>query len=273
MIKQRTNPTSWLSIEGVDLSVNEFPDGSFRFSLGVFSEQELFNVTLKTTLPEALHAAHQVCCVIADTYPKSKINLIIQTLPDQRADRVEDFGMAIPILTTSVFLSMMPVDQIEVFDVHSTSGLLLLNDCLQRMGIKLKVNSPKSSFLAVVKDKPGAVVAVDKGAVGRAESVAYDFNAAVIYMDKARDVNGSIIGHEIYEVSKAATPLDNIWIVDDLCDGGATFISAAKAVKKRYPQNSINLYVTHGLFSKGKKELYKYFDNITAFFDYSKEQN
>ncbi len=39
-------------------------------------------------------------------------------------------------------------------------------------------------------------------------------------------------------------------IVDDICDGGTTFIMAANELKKYNPKD-INLYVTHGIFSKG----------------------
>ncbi len=40
-------------------------------------------------------------------------------------------------------------------------------------------------------------------------------------------------------------------IVDDLCDGGATFIQIAGALRDRKPDLRIILAVTHGIFSKG----------------------
>jgi len=272
MIKQRTNPLHWLSIEGINLSVDEFPDGSFRFSLGVFDEQELYNVVLKTTIPEALHATHQVCSAIVGTYPQCKINLVVQTLPDQRADRSEDFGMAIPALTTCVFLSVMPVDQVEVYDVHSTAVLALLKDCLQQMNVGLRVNTSKDCFLASVNEVPDVIVAVDKGAVERAEGLAKHLSAKVVYLDKVRNKKGKVVGHEIVGMSHGIHPADVFWIVDDLCDGGATFLSAAHEIREAFELSTINLYVTHGLFSKGKEELRKYFDKIVAYFDYSEEQ-
>jgi ribose-phosphate pyrophosphokinase len=41
-----------------------------------------------------------------------------------------------------------------------------------------------------------------------------------------------------------------VTIVDDICDGGATFIGVAKELQKFGPKE-INLVVTHGIFSKG----------------------
>jgi ribose-phosphate pyrophosphokinase len=111
-------------------------------------------------------------------------------------------------------------------------------------------------------------VAVDKGAITRAGLAAEAFNCDIIYADKNR-VDGTIIGHKIKSTSKTPEPSDNIWVIDDLCDGGATFISIAKLLRENYEFNQLNLYVTHGLFSKGKEELFKYYDNILSRFDYS----
>lgn len=51
-------------------------------------------------------------------------------------------------------------------------------------------------------------------------------------------------------------------IVDDICDGGATFIEIAKKIKSSDPVARIYLIVTHGIFSKGVEELRKYFEKI-----------
>jgi ribose-phosphate pyrophosphokinase len=40
-------------------------------------------------------------------------------------------------------------------------------------------------------------------------------------------------------------------IVDDICDGGATFIGIADAIHEKDPDADVRLYVTHGIFSKG----------------------
>lgn len=55
-------------------------------------------------------------------------------------------------------------------------------------------------------------------------------------------------------------------IIDDICDGGATFINIASKIKEYYKgfkyEPKIYLIVTHGIFSKGFKELSEYFDGI-----------
>lgn len=44
-------------------------------------------------------------------------------------------------------------------------------------------------------------------------------------------------------------------IIDDICDGGATFIDLARQLSKCDPK-SITLFVTHGIFRNGTNDLY-----------------
>lgn len=48
---------------------------------------------------------------------------------------------------------------------------------------------------------------------------------------------------------------DKLLIVDDICDGGATFIALVRSIKRIVPYLEINLFVTHGIFSRGKQIL------------------
>jgi len=76
-------------------------------------------------------------------------------------------------------------------------------------------------------------------------------NLITVVADKKRDcLTGDIIEHSIRgEVEK------NILIRDDICDGGKTFISVAKLLQDK-GAIEINLYVTHGIFSKGLQVLH-----------------
>ena len=51
-------------------------------------------------------------------------------------------------------------------------------------------------------------------------------------------------------------------IIDDICDGGRTFIGIAEAIKEQVQNPEIYLLVTHGIFSAGYNQLMNYFDKI-----------
>lgn len=80
--------------------------------------------------------------------------------------------------------------------------------------------------------------------------LAFDF-------EKARDqATGRLTSHQL--VKDVALPPGRYLMIDDLCDGGATFISIADQIKaKAKGTYSIALAVTHGLFNKGKELLEK----------------
>lgn len=96
-----------------------------------------------------------------------------------------------------------------------------------------------------------------------AEQIGY--NGDIITCSKDRDKDGKL--------TKCVVPLNDreshdFIIIDDICDGGATFINIAKEIKKQYEgletisPIKIYLIVTHGIFSKSFSELSKYFDGI-----------
>jgi ribose-phosphate pyrophosphokinase len=51
-------------------------------------------------------------------------------------------------------------------------------------------------------------------------------------------------------------------IIDDICDGGRTFVELAKAIKDGRPTAKVYLVVTHGIFSAGFYELNELFEGI-----------
>lgn len=279
-MKQRSNPLSWITVDDAELSVDEFPDGSFRFTvdyLGVYSSKvaPTFFVTLKSTLPEAIVAAYQVCYALVNNYPTCFVDLCVQTMPDQRADRVEMLGMSNPAAVSAILLGNIPAHRLTVHDLHSNVTRTALEYICNKDGKELKVYEPLDCFTAVLEDdnidpnmRIQHVVAVDKGARHRAETIAKRFGAQVIYADKKR-VNGKVVGHVLEGTpDRPIYAGDQIWVVDDLCDGGATFISIAKLLRNCFTFGDLHLYVTHGLFSKGKEELFQHYTTILALFDY-----
>ena len=123
------------------------------------------------------------------------------------------------------------------------------------------------------------LVSPDAGATKKiyklAEKIGYEGD--IITCSKDRDENGKL--------TKTIVPLElgkyinkDFIIIDDICDGGATFINIAKEIKNQISRitnlnnpilGKIYLIVTHGIFSKGPDELSKYFENIYCTNSYS----
>ena len=63
------------------------------------------------------------------------------------------------------------------------------------------------------------------------------------------------------KISKEMEAFNKCLIIDDICDGGGTFIGLAKELKQK---NAGDLYlaVSHGIFSKGLEALNTYFTKL-----------
>jgi ribose-phosphate pyrophosphokinase len=102
----------------------------------------------------------------------------------------------------------------------------------------------------------GGVIAPDKGAHDRAEQMADALGLDVTYGSKVRDVaTGRLSDFEI-----TVEPGKHYLVVDDICDGGGTFIGLGEKIREQGA--FADLYVTHGIFSKGTTELKKIYKNI-----------
>lgn len=77
-------------------------------------------------------------------------------------------------------------------------------------------------------------------------------------------------GHPTVKVDKKSSrrllESKNVLLIDDICDGGATFIGAAKEIRK-YFDGSLALFTTVAIYSNGLRELKQYFDG-GIYYDY-----
>lgn len=92
------------------------------------------------------------------------------------------------------------------------------------------------------------------------------FDRDPLYFIKAR-IDGKINSIHLPDNSKRKITNSDlpILIMDDLCDGGATFIAEAQYLRDTAvitKDRKIYLFVYHGLFTKGFDELFKHFDRI-----------
>jgi len=103
--------------------------------------------------------------------------------------------------------------------------------------------------------EPTFIVFPDKGAMERYGTGLSQIHT--IFCDKVRDqATGQILGITVnMNGNRDFINRDRLLIVDDICDGGATFIGVAKALREKNEHVQINLFVTHGIFSRGKDHL------------------
>ena len=98
-------------------------------------------------------------------------------------------------------------------------------------------------------DQPQKLISPDGGALKKIYKVSeYLGGIDVVECSKSRDVKtGKLSGFKVYDDNLQGI---DCLIVDDICDGGGTFIGLAEELKNK---NAGKLYlaVSHGIFNKG----------------------
>lgn len=177
----------------------------------------------------------------------SDIALVVPFMPSARQDRV-----AVPndVNMLNVYYNILKqgFKHITVVDPHSLACETLASRSVSLASVIERYMDQHYHNLDIAHVNELHVVAPDAGAVKRASAVAEVLNAkSVSFADKKRNPeDGSIIGYQINGDYTGKHCL----IVDDICDGGRTFIECAKALREKGAE-TVDLLVTHGLFTKG----------------------
>lgn len=218
-----------------------------------------FNVTQTVTITHRLNSfnALGLVCIAVDALRRmgvTKINLFIPYFPAARQDRVMVDGEPLSVKVYADIINAMQLNKITVFDPHSEVTPALLNNC------EVIANH---AFIAEVINRIGndvVLISPDGGALKKIYKVSeYLGGVPVTECSKSRDVKtGKLSGFKVYEDDLNGA---DCLIVDDICDGGGTFIGLAEALKAK---NAGNLYlaVSHGIFSKGPDVFGNYFTKI-----------
>jgi ribose-phosphate pyrophosphokinase len=181
--------------------------------------------------------------------------LIIPYLPGARQDRMNDVGdFLFAAKSIANEINARKFNTVICFDPHSDVMPALIDNChvIRVDGIGLKFSGCYDG-----------VVAPDAGAAKRAEAIAKTISVPVINAWKTRNIadgHSTITGFGIEPING----VQKLLIVDDICDGGGTFIGLADHIKTfgQSYEIEVDLYVSHGLFTKGQADLFDRFNNI-----------
>ena len=179
-----------------------------------------------------------------------EINLIMPYVPYARQDRACCEGEPHSLKVFADYINHLKFNSVTIIDPHSdVCGAVFDN---VRIVTQLDVINKDLKFINRVLEGV-TFISPDAGANKKTASLAKYFeHRDFIRADKLRNLaTGDIIETKVYCDDLTGK---TIAIVDDICDGGRTFVELAKALKKKGATKVI-LFVTHGIFSKGEQTL------------------
>lgn len=229
------------------IPILSYPDGMPRMSAALGRIDRL--LLRPRSLTSFMAALFYVDALVDRGHPVPE--LILPFLPGARQDRLNDTGdFLFTAKSVARELNARQFPRVTVVDPHSEVMPGLIDRCRV---VHASECIPRAAFRAK------AVVSPDAGAEKRAGAVARQFEVPLYHAWKTRDVaTGKIaeFGAEpfFFDVSKY------VLVVDDICDGGGTFIGLADVLIERGIKP--DLWVTHGIFSQGTTRLRERFEHI-----------
>lgn len=249
-----------LENSNIKYKISKFPDGQQSITLDKpLITQRLSMVLIKSRLNsfkdlELIITANQ--CL--REFGIDDVNLYTPYFLGGRSDRKFGEGQTnylknviCPIINSQKF------NKVVVMDPHSD----VLEACLDNF-VKIGNFELVEFALDNINDKNITLVSPDAGAFKKIFDVATKFSIEnIITATKVRDMKtGNILHTDVPGIDQHNDV--KYVIVDDICDGGRTFIEIAKTIHNVRPTAKIYLVVTHGIFSAGFKSLFEYFEGI-----------
>lgn len=233
-----------------------FTDDRVIHSIGSAAD---LDIVARIRCPEQIIELALLRDAVSGLKDKLPVRLILPYVPYARADRRFTEGDCCGIAGFARFIHAMSFDSIACLDIHSSEAeawLPVTNVSPDRF-ILQAINSFGQQFGSHAVN----VLLPDDGAVGRYKIPAmagcntWGIDVQVYNAKKKREAaTGKLSGFLVPQM-----PVHPTLIVDDICDGGGTFIGIAEQLP-HIPDMA--LYTTHGIYSNGLKPLKKWFKQL-----------
>ncbi len=241
-----------------------FPGGEFQLKLPTNIVEERAVLTWKPTQPSDI-----MFLVLAVNALKNMgildIDLDILYLPYARQDRICSPGQANSLEAICNILDKLSLTFIRIWDVHNEIVTRQLFKETQVIFVETANIFARYKIFEIfhhLNINNLILCAPDEGAWERVEDVANEYHQAYpVVINKVRNPHTGKIMNMQWSPHNQTIEGWNVLIIDDICDGGATFNQAAQILRE---QGAINLYlyVTHGIFSNGLDLLKQNFKHI-----------
>lgn len=223
------------------------PDSQPHVDFGIYKfdrREEVHLITRGTSFNE-LGMLAVASDAIKRIDPFLKVGVTITYCLGARQDRVTHSGVPLTAKVVAEFINSMMFDFVNILHPHSDVFPSLLHDC-NIMDHRCYI------YRAMEEFKPDSIIIPDAGASKNIHKF-LDKHPGLesIQCLKRRNVNTGVLS----DIQILGDVVDKrCFIVDDICDGGKTFIELAKQLRLK-GASAVGLYVTHGIFSKGFDDL------------------
>lgn len=235
-----------LKLNGVQIKPTRFPDNTSQvWGIDETALESMGNLSIVEWVYEHEGEFMQLAQLKSLLDERKCIAVLrLDYLPYGRQDKEVSNDTTFALAPFAKLLNSLNFSMVSILDAHSSRALQLINNS----SVYYKTEYLKRLIKDTLVD---LVVYPDEGALKKYVDI---YNFPYIHGLKVRNPQtGNIESYMLR--TDGDIKGKNVLIVDDICDGGATFVALAKELKA-CEVGEINLFVTHGLFTKGLKPLY-----------------
>jgi ribose-phosphate pyrophosphokinase len=247
-----------------NLNVSQYPDGTPMVKWPEFEYQDWQTLWPETMVlrPQTMEA-FLTGMFVADACEErgERIKtLVLPFVPGARQDRLNPVGdFLFTAKSVARMINERKFDQVRVLDPHSNvvSGLIDRSwvYTFERMMSEIRYNR---EYDGIIAPDAGAGHRVHEFADALEKQPGKRKKFPRIQAHKNRNVEtGELSGFTVW-----VDPGKHYLVVDDICDGGGTFVGLGNEILRQGA--TADLFVTHGIFSKGTERLNKIYGTITT---------
>lgn len=236
---------------GTGYKVSRFPDGETHIELDELNRKYPVILKMRLRNAEELFLLMQ----LADILKRQAVEISefhIYYLMSGRCDRLFDLNRPFTLEIVANVINSLQAQKVILYEPHSDRSLNLINNSRAIYPTK-QITQMVLAQSQTSADPIMYTVAPDAGADAR-----YNCN---IICGKTRNAEGKLIGFQI-EKTITTYPNSNYIVLDDLCDGGGTFLGIADLLKKKFNPNSLTLVLTHAIQKEGLEKVAAVYDNV-----------
>jgi len=252
-IEIRASHPGWDN-QWVTLDFGHYPAGEPYVKDVPYGADRGFDLLVRTADIGVLNEALMFVDAMKWRHGDIPVELHLPHFPGARQDRLNaDGDLLFTAKSVANMINQRGFRSVWVVDPHSDVVTALVDNARVVSALDCLVSCTD----AQIKGRWAGIIAPDGGAEKRALQVATYLEVPLYQAWKNRDVaTGNISGFGCQEIPPSDKPY---LMVDDLCDGGGTFLGLAGEIPDGI---RLDLYVSHGLFTKGIEGLSMAFGEI-----------
>lgn len=239
---------------GYGYTSNLYPDNQPHIQLNNPGRYQKYHVTCSIIDSIRLLQLQMVADAIDSQFGEKNV-LIIPYLMAARFDRIMQPGDSFDLRVIAKIINSLGFKEVHLLDAHNPDvSFALINNAVMH---------DNRTLVQAYSEEDAVLIVPDAGAIKKSLNYPkWNLNIKeVIFCEKHRDLSNGRITLSISNPQKCKER--NCVIIDDLCDGGGTFMAIADELKSMdIIPKTLTLIVTHGIFSKGYAALEKSFDKI-----------